>query len=278
MLKKTLIMGILNVTPDSFSDGGMYYNNAEKSVKRIQQMLKEGADIIDIGGMSTRPGAKIVLVTEELQRTIPVIELARKKLGNNFEISIDTYRAEVAEAALEKGANIVNSLGGFKFDNNLALVIKKFNCKIVIYHIQGLPKTMQLETIKYKNVINDIIAFFNKQIVFAVENKITKDNLILDPGIGFGKTVEQNLIIIKKFYKFKKLHLPIMIGVSRKSHIGLLLKDKLQLSEVPSFDNRLEGSLAETAIAVINGAQIIRTHDVHQTHMFLTVLDELMKI
>lgn len=273
-----LIMGILNITPDSFSDGGLYFENTEKSVARAREMLDEGADIIDIGGESTRPGAKAVSKEEELRRVIPVVIALRKTFGSNFIISIDTYKAAVAKEALTRGANMVNSIGGMRFDKTMPAVIKEFRSPFVIYHIKGLPRTMQKGEILYKDVVKDIMRFFEQQIAFGMKEGIKREQFIVDPGIGFGKTVAHNIEIIKRLGEFKKLELPILIGVSRKGHLGTLLKENLSLREVPSPEERLEASLAETAITVLNGANIVRTHDVRQTKRFLTVLEAVQKI
>lgn len=275
-MAKVKIMGILNVTPDSFSDGGDFFGNIDRAVSRVAKMLEEGADIVDIGGESTRPGSEFVSAEEELSRVLPVIEEIRKKLGDKIVISIDTNKANVARHALEKGANIINSIGGWKFDPEIAKVASEFECPVVIYHIKGLPKTMQAGEITYSDVVGEIKEFFEEQIKIGAQFGIKRDKYIIDPGIGFGKTVEQNLEIIKRLSEFKVLNLPILIGISRKSHLGELLKEKLSLDEVPSPTERLEASLAETAIAVQNGASIVRTHDVAQTKRFLTVLEELI--
>ena len=227
------IVGILNVTPDSFSDGGHFYNNIDKAAQRVKEMIAQGADSIDIGGESTRPGSQGVSVEEELRRVLPVIEIVRKELGERFPVSIDTYKASVAEAALEHGATTVNSLGGFTFDPTLATVIAKHKCSIVIYHIKGQPRTMQVGEIKYQDVIGDITQFFRAQIELGLQKGIAKKQFIIDPGIGFGKTVEQNVKIVKRLKEFKKIGLPIMVGVSRKSHLGKLLQQKLNLSKIP---------------------------------------------
>ncbi len=259
---KTLIMGILNVTPDSFSDGGQYFKSVDKAVIRIREMLEQGADIVDIGGESTRPGAKEVSEEDELGRVIPVIKVARKKFGDKLLISIDTYKSGVARRALEEGADMVNGVGGFRFDKKMAGVIAEYGCPVIMYHIKGVPRTMQKSEIVYKDVIGDIMGFFNEQITYGLSRGIKRERFIIDPGIGFGKTVGQNLEIIKRLKEFKELGLPVLIGVSRKSHLGILLKEKLNLSEIPGPGDRLEASLAETAIAVLNGASIIRTHDI----------------
>ena len=268
----TLIMGILNVTPDSFSDGGLYLDS-QKAVLRAKQMIDDGADIIDVGGESTRPGSEFVSEDNELRRVIPVIKEIRKRLGEKISLSIDTYKSGVAQDAVKAGANIVNSLGGFSFDKKLASVISEFGVPIIIYHIKGEPRSMQKGEIIYKDVIGDIKEFFEKQIKFGISRGIKREHFLIDPGIGFGKSVSQNLEIVKRLSEFKSLGLPISIGVSRKSHLGLILKNELKLSSVPLPAERLEASLAETAVAVLNGAKIVRTHDVLETKKFLTVLD-----
>lgn len=270
---KTLIMGILNITPDSFSDGGLYLS-LDKAVKMAEEMIREGADIIDTGGESTRPGSESISIDEELKRVIPVIKKIRK-IYPDISISVDTYKSEVAEKALESGANMVNSLGGFLFDKKLADIVAKFKCKIIIYHIKGEPRSMQKGEIKYKDVVSDIKKFFEEQILFGIFKGVKRKQFTIDPGIGFGKSVSQNLEIIKRLSEFKTLNLPITIGVSRKSHLGKILQDELKLPTLPSPTQRLEGSLAETAIAVLDGASIVRTHDVLETKKFLTVIDRL---
>jgi len=272
--KRTLLMGVLNVTPDSFSDGGKYLSSID-AIKRAKQMLSEGADIIDIGGESTRPGSESVSEEEELRRVIPVITELKRELGDQVLISIDTYKSSVARQALKAGAGLVNSLGGFRFDSALIEVVKEYACPIVLYHIKGEPKTMQQGEITYTNVIAEITAFFEAQIALGLKQGILRENFLLDPGIGFGKTVEHNLTIIRELDTFKSHHLPIVIGVSRKSHLAKLLQEELSLSVLPSPDQRLEAALAETAVAVLHGAKIVRTHDVLQTKKFLTVLERL---
>lgn len=271
---KTKIMGILNITPDSFSDGGNYYNNPQKAVKRVMEMITEGADYVDIGGESSRPGSETVSPVEELRRVIPVIKAIRKKLGDTIRLSIDTYRAEVARLALVEGVNAVNSLGGFIFDKELAHIVAEKQCMIIIYHIKGKPKTMQHGNIHYSDVCGEISDFFTEQLTFGIKNGIDKNRFILDPGIGFGKTVEQNIEILKNLRIFEKFNLPILIGVSKKSHLGMILKNELGTETTPS--ERVEASLAETAVAVGNGASIVRTHDIMQTRKFLAVFEKFI--
>jgi dihydropteroate synthase len=274
--KKTIVMGILNVTPDSFSDGGMYFDDVAKAVARIEQMIKEGVDIVDIGGESTRPGSAQINAEEEIKRIVPIIGAVRKKLGNKCMLSIDTYKSFVAREAMQEGADMINSMGGFTFDKKLADVVAEFHCPIVIYHIKGEPRTMQEGSIVYKDVIDDIAVFFQKQIDFGLSKGMKREQFILDPGIGFGKTLENNLEIITRLHEFQKLDLPLLIGVSRKSHLGKLLQERLGLPKMPDASARLEASLAETAVAVLKGASIVRTHDVLQTVKFLTVLDAII--
>ncbi len=271
---QTKIMGILNITPDSFSDGGDYFDNPQQMLQRVKQMLAEGADIIDIGGESTRPGADMVSEKEEINRVIPVIKEIRKQFGKNVVLSVDTWKASVANEALTAGVNMVNSLGGFTFNENLAEVIALHNCPIIIYHTRGKPKSMQQGTIEYADVIREIADFFEQQIAIGSKYGIKRNKFILDPGIGFGKTVEQNIEIIKHLDAFKQFDLPILIGVSRKSHLGMILKKDLDIDTTPA--ERLEAGLAETAIAVQHGVSIIRTHDIIHTKKFLTVLEKLL--
>jgi len=270
--KTTLVMGILNVTPDSFSDGGLYLDT-KKAFDRAKQMLVEGADIIDIGGESTRPGSKSVSSERQIKRIVPVIEMIRKKLGTKIYISVDTNIASVAEAGLNAGANMVNSLGGFTIDPAMAKVVVSRKCPIVVYHIKGKPETMQKGKVKYKNVVVEINDFFKQQIEVGIRYGAKKSQFILDPGIGFGKLTEQNIAIIEKISYFKKWKLPLLIGVSRKSHLGEILRQGLNLAVTPKPEERVEAGLAEVSVAVLNGAKIVRTHDILATKKFLAILD-----
>lgn len=272
-MTETRIMGILNVTPDSFSDGGLYLET-EKALARAKEMIEEGADIVDVGGESTRPGSEPISVKEELARVLPIVKAIKKETGKETVVSIDTYKSAVAKACFEGGANMINSLGGFTFDADLAKVVAEHDCKIVLYHIKGQPKTMQAAPV-YQDVVAEIKEFFEAQITYGVKNGIERSRFILDPGIGFGKTLEHNLEIIKRFEEFKSFGLPLMVGVSRKSHLGLILKEALGLKEIPKPEERVEAGLAEVAMAVLKGASIVRTHDVLATKKFLAVLDKL---
>ena len=268
---RTAIMGILNITPDSFSDGGDYYGNIKLAVKRAEEMIKEGADIIDIGGESTRPGSEPVPVEEEIRRVVPVIKEIRKNLGDSFLISVDTYKSDVAKASLDVGADIVNDISGLGFDENMVNVVKDYDCPVVINHIKGKPKTMQ-KRVYYNDVVAEIIDYMEKRIEHAIKMGIRKDRFIIDVGIGFGKNVEHNVEIIKRLREFKILGYPILIGISRKSFIGAILKNFLKGTEYTPKE-RLFGSLGATAYAVLNGANIVRVHDVKETKEFLTLLD-----
>ncbi len=272
---KTKIMGILNITPDSFSDGGLYMD-VDAAVKHAAQMMQEGADSIDVGGESTRPGAESVSVKEEIDRVVPVIRSIRRALGDTFPISIDTYKAEVANEALAAGATMVNSMGGLTFDPSLGEVVAKASCPFIIYHILGVPRTMQQGEIVYDDVVAAVRTFFEEQIIKGKAVGIKKEQFIVDPGIGFGKTVDHNLTLIRHISDFASLGLPILVGVSRKSHLGTILKDAFDLPEPPPPGERLEAALAETAIAVLGGSSIIRTHDVAATKKCVATVEAIM--
>lgn len=274
--RKTAIMGILNITPDSFSDGGLYLRPSF-AVKKAEQLLKEGADIIDIGGESTRPGSFPISKTSEANRVVPVIRRIRKDLGHDFFISIDTYKADVARQALENGADIVNSLSGFELDRKITVVVKDFRCPVIMYHIRGVPRTMQSNPY-YKDVVKDVMTYFRAQINVAKSEGVYENQLLIDPGIGFGKSTRDNLRLLRKLDLFSSLGRPLVVGVSRKRHLGSVLKSALQLKALPSESDRLEAALAETSMAVYNGANIIRTHDVLQTKKFTAVIDNLLQI
>lgn len=269
---KTAIMGIVNVTPDSFSNGNSDYRNIDKIVKKVAYMLDKGADIIDIGGESTRPGAEPVSAEEELDRVIPVIEAIRKELGDRFFISVDTYKSTVAEEALKVGADMVNDISGLSFDVRMAEVVAKFDCPVIVNHTRGRPADMQKGEIYYDDVVLDILKFLKKQIEFGISKGIRPDRFIVDPGIGFGKLPEHNVEIIKRLQEFKVLGLPILIGISRKSFLNLILKNLLTKEDIPPKE-RVFASLGATSYAVLKGAHIVRVHDVKETAEFLTILD-----
>lgn len=275
-LRRTLIMGVLNLTPDSFSDGGQYFPSVRRAVARTREMADEGADIIDIGGESTRPGSRRLSAEAELKRILPVLAaLRRSQLLKKIVVSIDTYKATVATAALQAGAHFINSLGGFTFDPKLASVIAKTRCPISIYHILGTPETMQQKVMRYRDVVRDIKKFFVRQMAFGQAHNIKRSQFILDPGIGFGKSLTHNLTLVKHLGEFKTLRCPILIGVSRKSHLGIILQKEFGLAKTPPPEERMIAGLAEVGVAILQGARIIRTHDVRETKQFTTILDRI---
>jgi dihydropteroate synthase len=263
--ERTLIMGILNLTPDSFSGDGIY-ENVEFATEVAEEMWENGADIIDIGGESTRPGAEPVTLEEELKRVIPVIKNLRKKI--KIPISIDTYKAKVAEEAILQGANIVNDISGLGFDPGMKEVVSKYKIPVVIMHIKGTPKNMQLNP-EYKDVVKEIIEYFKNRIELAKSCGIEEEKIIIDPGIGFGKTLEHNLEILRRLSEFKILNKPILVGTSRKSFIGKILN-------LPE-NERLEGTAATVAISIANGADIVRVHDVKEMKRVAKITDAILK-
>jgi dihydropteroate synthase len=262
--KKTLLMGVLNVTPDSFSDGGLFFEK-EKAVARGLRMVEEGADLIDIGGESTRPGSRPLDSKEELRRVIPVIESLAQK--TDVPISIDTYKSFVAREAVQAGAELINDISGLHFDPNLANVSAKEKIPIILMHIRGTPETMQTD-IHYDSLFSDIIHSLRESVRKAESAGMDPDQIIIDPGIGFGKTLEQNLLLLKHLSEFRILGKPLLLGTSRKSFIGKILKAE-------DVSERLEGTLASIAIGVSNGAHIIRCHDVLQAKKAIAVADAI---
>jgi dihydropteroate synthase len=259
--RRTLLMGVLNVTPDSFSDGGLFFNK-EKAIAHGLRMVEEGADIIDIGGESTKPGSKPLALEEELHRVIPVIETLAKEV--DVPISIDTYKSAMAQRAIEAGAQIVNDISGLHFDPNLAKVVAKEDAPLILMHIRGTPETMQKD-VHYKSLFSEILQYLKDSIQMAESAGVDPRQIIVDPGIGFGKTVEDNLLIIKNLNEFRILGKPILLGTSRKSFIGKILNAEA--------GDRLEGTLSSIAIGVLNGAHIIRSHDVLQAKKAIVVAD-----
>jgi dihydropteroate synthase len=249
--RRTYIMGILNVTPDSFSDGGMYFSKGA-AVEQALRMQDEGADIIDIGGESTRPGAKRISVREETGRVVPVIEAIAGKI--KIPLSVDTYKSEVAKAAISAGASMVNDISGLRFDRKMPGVVARHGVPVVIMHIKGTPGNMQNNP-AYEALIPEITDYLRGGIAIARDAGISDDKIIIDPGIGFGKTAEHNLEIINRIGEFAGLEKPILLGPSRKSFIGKIL------GGLPA-EERFEGTAAAVAIGIFNGVNIIRVHDV----------------
>jgi dihydropteroate synthase len=259
-------MGILNVTPDSFADGGLYFDKSS-AIERAYQIVEEGADIIDIGGESTRPGSEPISIEEELRRIIPVIEAIADKI--NVPISIDTYKSEVAKATLDAGASMVNDISGLRFDLRMPDVVSEFKVPVVIMHIKGKPQGMQQNPV-YDALIPEIIDYFRVGMKTAISAGVSEDKIIIDPGIGFGKTFAHNLEIINNLYEFTLLEKPILIGPSRKAFIGKILGD------VPATD-RLEGTAAAVSISIINGANVVRVHDVKEMVKVAKVADAVKR-
>jgi dihydropteroate synthase len=252
--KRTLIMGVLNVTPDSFSDGGKFLD-VERAVEHAMEMARAGADIIDIGGESTRPGAAPVGVEEELRRVLPVVERLRDLI-----VSVDTTKAAVAERALAAGARIVNDISALRFDARMVEVVRDAGAGAVLMHMQGTPQTMQ-HSPHYDDIIAEVRSFLAERVAFAESHGLKKTQIAVDPGIGFGKTVTHNLQILARLDEFGSLGCPLLVGVSRKSFIGKLLAPR-EAGRKPETDGRLWGTAATVAWAVAQGAQIVRVHDV----------------
>jgi dihydropteroate synthase len=262
---RTHIMGILNVTPDSFYDGGKYFN-LNDSLRQIEKMVTEGADIIDIGGESTRPGSLGVSEEEELKRVVPVIIEAKKRFDVIF--SIDTTKPRVAEEALGEGASIINDISGLKFDPDIARIGAKYKAGLIVMHTTSRPYDMQSKT-QYESIISDIIGSLRESVELAEGKGIDPESILIDPGFGFGKTLEQNLTLLKYLSEFLVLSKPILIGTSRKSFIGKV---------VGAFEERLEGTAATVVIGIMNGASVIRVHDVLYMKRLSKMVDAVLRI
>ena len=247
---RTLLMGVVNVTPDSFSDGGRFIKRS-KAIEHGLELIEQGADILDIGGESTRPGAESVPLDEELRRVLPVIEGLAS--GADVPVSIDTCKAAVAELAVAAGAAIVNDITGLRGDPDMAAVIARSGAAAVVMHIQGTPRDMQAEP-HYDDVMDEICLYLRESLLIAQRAGVEMEKMIVDPGIGFGKTVEHNLEVLDRLAELKSLGRPIMVGTSRKSTIGKVL-------DAP-VDGRMFGTSATVAVAIRNGAHIVRVHDV----------------
>jgi dihydropteroate synthase len=262
--QRTWIMGILNVTPDSFSDGGLYFEK-EKAISRGLELAAEGADIIDVGGESTRPGSEPIPVQEELRRVIPVISSLRKK--TDTLISVDTIKSEVAEAAIEAGADIINDISSFCFDSGMASLAAQKEAPVILMHMKGTPKTMQINP-SYKDLLSEIKSFLKEKLEIARVSGIKKEKIIIDPGIGFGKNPNDNLTLLNNLPFLEELERPILVGVSRKSYIGNILNSPPQ--------ERIEGTIASAIISIIRGAHILRVHDVSTVKRAVLVAEAIL--
>ncbi|MFB0505285.1 MAG: dihydropteroate synthase [Thermodesulfobacteriota bacterium] len=263
--ERTHLMGILNVTPDSFSDGEMFFA-PDKAISHGIELASQGADIIDIGGESTRPGAKPLARDEELRRVIPVIEGLAAKV--DVPISIDTYKSFIAEKAIEAGAEMINDISGLHFDPKMADVAAKYDVPIVLMHTKGTPEVMQLD-VHYDCLLTEIMEYLEESIEVAEGAGVDAKQIIIDPGIGFGKSAEDNLRIIYHLAELKSLGKPIMLGTSRKSFIGKILDAEV--------DQRVEGTLASISAAIMNGANILRVHDVGPARKAAQIVDAILR-
>ena len=256
-------MGVLNVTPDSFSDGGRFLELGS-AISHAERMISEGVDIIDIGGESTRPGADPVDIQAEIERVLPVVTALRKKF--DIPISIDTYKSEVAEACITAGADMINDISGLRHDPRMASVTARHGVPVAVMHMKGEPRTMQ-ENPVYENLIEEVKGFLAGSIEIAVNSGVPKERVIIDPGIGFGKTFPHNFSILKNLSSFAELGAPILVGASRKSFLGSLSGS--------DPDDRFEESLAAALIAAVEGAHILRVHDVAASRRILRVYDSV---
>jgi dihydropteroate synthase len=258
-LKRPLVMGILNITPDSFSDGGMYLDS-NAALKRADKMIEEGVDIIDIGGESTRPGSDTVSADEELKRITPIIEGIKKI--SDIAISIDTYKPEVMKEVIGMDVAMINDIFALQKPNAIDL-IKKSNVGVCLMHMQGTPKTMQLNP-TYKNVVSEVRSFLEERANLIANEGIDKSRIILDPGFGFGKTFEHNIDLLQNIESFQSLNLPILVGLSRKSFIRKILNG--------DHDDHLSGSISAAILSVLKGAKILRVHDIKETQSALKII------
>ena len=266
LLERPLIMGVLNVTPDSFSDGGLY-STPDKALRRARALVAEGADIIDIGGESTRPGAPPVEAQEELDRVLPVVEQVARELP--VPVSIDTSKPEVMQAALRAGAGMINDIRALQTPGVLTIAADS-QAAVCLMHMQGTPATMQVAP-HYEDVVAEVKAFLTERIQACAAAGIRRDRILIDPGFGFGKTLEHNLLLLKRLGEFRELGAVLLVGLSRKATIGRLLGD------VPPGE-RLYGSLAAAVIAAWQGAHILRVHDVRETAQALQICAAVMRV
>ena len=259
-LKRPLVMGILNITPDSFSDGGKYLDFSD-ALKRAHAMIEEGVDIIDIGGESTRPGSDPVSIDEELKRIIPIIEALKR--DSDIAISVDTYKPEVMKEVIDMDVAMINDVYALTQPGAID-VIKKSEVGICLMHMQGIPKTMQINP-TYKNVVSEVQSFLKGRAEMLISEGIDQSRIILDPGFGFGKTFEHNIEMLKKLESFQSLKFPLLVGLSRKSFIRKILNGE--------HDDHLSGSISAAIFSVLKGAKILRVHDVKETLSALKIIN-----
>ena len=272
--KRTCIMGIVNVTTDSFSDGGEFFTR-DDAVAQGQKLFEEGADILDIGGESTRPFSNAVSAEEEIRRVIPVIENLAGRIS--IPISIDTTKAGVARRAIQAGASIINDVSALRLDHGIADVAAEYDVPVILMHMLGTPKTMQTNPV-YDDLIQEIKEFLKNAVDYAETKGISKSKIIIDPGIGFGKTVEHNLLLIKHLHEFKTLDVPILVGPSRKAFIRNILKDKTVKDINPDLPVVETGTQASVAAAVLNGAHMVRVHNVSNTRATIKIINAIKNV
>ncbi|OGW38226.1 MAG: dihydropteroate synthase [Nitrospirae bacterium GWC2_56_14] len=263
---RTHIMGILNVTPDSFSDGGRHADTA-RAITQARLMAAQGADIIDVGGESTRPGAEPVSEDEELRRIIPVIERLASELA--IPLSVDTYKSRVARKALEAGASMVNDISGLRSSLDMAGVVAEYDAAVVIMHIKGTPRDMQQNPV-YTDMVAEVRSYLADSITMAVQAGVKLESILVDPGIGFGKTLEHNLVLLNRLRELRSLGRPILLGTSRKKFIGTVLG-------IAEADRRQEGTAATVALGIERGAQIVRVHDVAHMVKVARMTDAILR-
>lgn len=262
--RRTHLMGVVNVTPDSFFDGGRFMEPAQ-AIERCLELAENGADILDLGGESSRPGAEPIPCEEELERILPVLEQVRKVVS--LPISIDTYKSQVAEEAFREGADIVNDISAFRFDPELPGIIRKWGAGVVLMHMRGTPETMQDNAFS-EDILGEVQTDLQAAVATAVESGISRQQIVIDPGIGFGKTLEDNLKILNRLRDLDSLDLPIVVGTSRKSFLGKILN-------LPAQD-RLWGSAASVTASIMRGAHIVRVHDVEEMKQVAQITDAVL--
>jgi len=274
--ERTYVMGILNATPDSFSGDGLYAQNAQNALAQAHQFVEDGADILDVGGESTRPGSEPVDADEEIRRVIPIICAIAEEMPKTL-ISVDTYKASVAEAALAAGAHIVNDVWGLRADSELASVVAKFDCPVILMHTRSTPASVEVREklgnafigAEYGNLLEEVKAELLESVEIAEQAGVKSESIILDPGIGFGKTIEENLELNNRLNEIRALGYPVLLGPSRKSFIGYTL-------DLPA-DQRVEGTAASVAIGIARGADIIRVHDVKEMTRIVRMTDAIVR-
>ena len=262
--RRTRVIGVVNVTPDSFFDGGRFLEPSH-AIERCLEFAENGADILELGGESSRPGAERIPSDEELKRILPVLERVRQ--GVSIPISIDTYKSAVAQEAFKVGADIVNDISAFRFDSELPGIIRKWDAGVVLMHMRGTPETMQ-ERAFSKDILGEVKADLQTAVAKAQESGISKEQIAIDPGIGFGKTLEDNCKILNRLSFLDSFDLPIVFGTSRKSFLGKIL-------DLPAQD-RLWGSAASVAVSIMRGAHIVRVHDVKEMHQVARITDAVL--